>query len=230
MSPAIPSLLTIAGSAIAAYYGAYFKRRGEDKAIAAGFTEVLRQTRETTEATKAIEAKINDDVWARQRQWEAKRDVLFECTKQGIKARGGVEFLQRHYSDGEVAEEEKKARDESRAAGIETFNGVIEELRAYAALAELMCRRETTNIMYHYASVAETLVDLIIRHTVGDENYIKTREDLWTEIDILRYKTLIAIRYELGIPELAFPNISWLAKPQSSESSAAPSPGSRAPE
>jgi hypothetical protein len=31
-----------------------------------------------TQATKEIEAKISDDVWARQRRWELRRDILLQ--------------------------------------------------------------------------------------------------------------------------------------------------------
>jgi hypothetical protein len=82
MDPALTSFLTIAGSGIAAYYGAYFKKRGEDQAMKEGFAEVLRQTAETTRTTKAIEAKITDEVWDRQKRWELKRDILLQALKR----------------------------------------------------------------------------------------------------------------------------------------------------
>jgi hypothetical protein len=82
MDAAIQNFLTIAGAAIAAYFGACFKKRGEDQALREGFAEVLRQTTETTQATKKMEATISNEVWDRQKQWEMKRDVVFEATKR----------------------------------------------------------------------------------------------------------------------------------------------------
>jgi hypothetical protein len=82
MDPAITSFFTIVGAGVAAYYGSYFKKRGEDQAMKEGFAEVLRQTEKTTEATKKIEARISDDVWDRQKRWELKRDVLLEAIKR----------------------------------------------------------------------------------------------------------------------------------------------------
>jgi hypothetical protein len=38
--------------------------------------------RAVTTATKEIEAKISNDVWDKQKQWELKRDALFEVTKR----------------------------------------------------------------------------------------------------------------------------------------------------
>jgi hypothetical protein len=82
MDPVVVSFLTVIGSGVAAYSGAYFKRRGEDQAITDGFAEVLRQTRETTQATKSIEAKISGEMWDRQKQWEMKREVIFDMRRK----------------------------------------------------------------------------------------------------------------------------------------------------
>jgi len=35
-----------------------------------------------TKATKEIETKISSDVWDRQKQWELKREILFDATKR----------------------------------------------------------------------------------------------------------------------------------------------------
>jgi len=37
--------------------------------------------RAVTQATKEIEARISDDVWARQRKWDVKREAIFEILK-----------------------------------------------------------------------------------------------------------------------------------------------------
>lgn len=39
----------------------------------------MDQVKATTEATKAIEARISDQFWNRQRHWEMKRDSLLEA-------------------------------------------------------------------------------------------------------------------------------------------------------
>lgn len=74
--------LGVLAAGLAGYLGGYFKKKGEDRAIQENFNELLRQTVETTERTKGIEAKISTDVWSRQKRWELKREVLFEATKR----------------------------------------------------------------------------------------------------------------------------------------------------
>src|SRR5579862_8441859 len=82
MDPEVTSFLTVVGAGAAAYFGAYIKRKGADRALREGFAEVLRQTKETTEATKKIEAKISDELWDRQKRWELKRDILLDAMKK----------------------------------------------------------------------------------------------------------------------------------------------------
>jgi len=75
-------LTTIGGAFVGSYLGAYMKRKGEDRAIKEGFGEVLRQTQETTTATKSIEAKISDEMWGRQKRWEMKRETVFQMSEK----------------------------------------------------------------------------------------------------------------------------------------------------
>jgi hypothetical protein len=82
MDQATTSFLTIIGAGAASYFGAYIKRKGEDRAVMEGFAEVLRQTKETTAATKKIEAKITDEMWDRQKRWELKVQILLEAIKR----------------------------------------------------------------------------------------------------------------------------------------------------
>lgn len=63
------------GSFGGAWFGAYFKKKGENYATREDVGELTR-------ITKEIEAKISDEVWNRQRRWEFKRDVLLEATKR----------------------------------------------------------------------------------------------------------------------------------------------------
>jgi len=53
------------------FFGAYFKKKGEDRAIQEDIERL-------TETTKRIEAKISNETWDRQKQWELKRDVLLQ--------------------------------------------------------------------------------------------------------------------------------------------------------
>ncbi|MGH9607374.1 MAG: hypothetical protein ACRD3N_16930 [Terracidiphilus sp.] len=75
------NVLTILVGIFVASVVAYGKRKGEIGAENENFRTLLEQVKETTEAQKRIEAKISDDVWDRQKQWEMKRDAAFDVIK-----------------------------------------------------------------------------------------------------------------------------------------------------
>lgn len=60
-------VLTLIGGWLGGFFGTYFKKKGENLATKEDIGELTRRTKE-------IEAKIDDQVWDRQRQWELTRD------------------------------------------------------------------------------------------------------------------------------------------------------------
>jgi hypothetical protein len=57
------------------------RKRARIKAIHEDISKLVDQVQAVTQATKEIEAKISDQVWNRQKQWELKREVIFEATR-----------------------------------------------------------------------------------------------------------------------------------------------------
>ena len=74
-------LTTLIGAFVGSYLAGYLKKKGDNLATKEDFDDLKKQTRELTQTTKEIEAKINDQVWNRQRQWEMQRDVLIEYAR-----------------------------------------------------------------------------------------------------------------------------------------------------
>jgi hypothetical protein len=211
MDPAVTSLLTIAGSGIAAYYGAYFKKRGEDQAMKEGFAEVLRQTTETTKATKAIEAKISEEVWDRQKQWELKREVLFDTARRMSTAWDILKNLENHLQTG--------IKNPAGKTAPWVQLGIDENTKWFRAMAALhesrlfitvTCGKEVLGAINKYVHLI-TMVAAKIHQ--GDPTIFKSS---WAQLDTLHDAVSASIRKELGVDE------SLMS--QSSESLAAPSP------
>jgi hypothetical protein len=70
-------LLPLAG----AYFGAYLKRKGENLATHEDLDKLVAQVAAVTETTENIKAAISDDMWDRQKQWEMRRDIVFEVIR-----------------------------------------------------------------------------------------------------------------------------------------------------
>jgi hypothetical protein len=205
-------LTTIGGAFVGSYLGAYMKKKGEDRAMKEGFSEVLQQARETTTATKSIEAKISDDVWDRQKRWEMKREVLFETMKRVAALYDQLNeldvFLQtelnRPEHKGEVYWQQTKIEKN------EKWFRSVSELNESRLSVEISCGQELIDALVKYRNRISFVAGTINK---GDgEVYRKTLQLIITLRDDIRD----AVRKELGI--------NGLSKPQSTGSSTAPFP------
>jgi hypothetical protein len=69
--------LGILAAGLGGFLAGYLKKKGENRATHEDLDKLVKQVEATTNATKAIEARISDELWNRQRHWEMKRDSLF---------------------------------------------------------------------------------------------------------------------------------------------------------
>ena len=77
--------LSFLTAGVGAYIGSYLKKRAENLATKDDFDDLKSQTAALTQTTKEIEAKIDDQVWDRQRQWELTRDGAIKLIEaQGV--------------------------------------------------------------------------------------------------------------------------------------------------
>jgi uncharacterized membrane-anchored protein YjiN (DUF445 family) len=209
MDPAFTSLLTIAGSGIAAYYGAYFKKRGEDEAIKENFAQVLSQTAETTKTTKGIETKLTSDVWDYQKRWELKRDVILAMVRTIAEAQDALHgFHSTLFVDGEETKSEVTQRRWRRWMKSTT------KLEESKILTEVVCNQKIRDALAQFMCVAYQIASGI------DKKDRELYETLKTDLHNRASSVNDAARQELSIDQV---------KSQSNESSATPSPAPRAP-
>jgi len=69
--------ITALVSGFGAYFGAYFKKKGENLATHEDIGQLVDQVRAVTITAKEIEANISDRSWNRQKHWEMKREAIF---------------------------------------------------------------------------------------------------------------------------------------------------------
>ena len=75
------ALTTLGSAFLGSYLASYLKKKGENLATHEDLGKLVKQMEAVTTATKEIEAKISDQVWNRQRQWELRRDALLAAAK-----------------------------------------------------------------------------------------------------------------------------------------------------
>src|ERR1700693_4752253 len=112
-------LLVPVGAWLGALLGPYLKKKGENLATHEDLQKLVAQNEAITTATKRIETKISSEVWDRQKQWEIKRDVLFEAIRRTAEVDDALHQLKallkvEAENEPPKDESEKLARAESR--------------------------------------------------------------------------------------------------------------------
>jgi hypothetical protein len=67
--------------AIAPFLKGYSEQVGQNRAMKENLDNLVIQTEKLTTSTENIKAKISDEQWNRQRQWEMRRDTVFELMR-----------------------------------------------------------------------------------------------------------------------------------------------------
>jgi hypothetical protein len=80
--PIITFLLAwILRSALVPFLDGYSRRKGENLATHEDLDNAIEQLKAVTLTKENIKAAISDDVWDRQKQWEMRRDAVFEAVR-----------------------------------------------------------------------------------------------------------------------------------------------------
>jgi hypothetical protein len=87
------AVTTFVTAGCGAYLGSYLKKKGENFATHEDIGKLVEQMKAVTHATKEIEAKISDDVWARQRRWELRRDIMLQAMDELTNMQGAMAAL-----------------------------------------------------------------------------------------------------------------------------------------
>jgi hypothetical protein len=225
MQPWMIALLTLfvgffLGLVVFPYLRAYSAKRGENLATHDDIDKLVKQIEAVTEATKAIETRISNEVWDRQKQWELKRDVLLEAIKRiaalddalsSYKSFMGLDTvrtpegpeLDLHWSQRKL-----KVKQEWGKA-----NTNFDETRYYVGI---ICSTELKQVLDDLGIFAHLFGAELARGNIPAEPQGQT--EFFTRV----IKARAAIRKELGIQPLV--------TSQSSGSSAAPSPVPPTPE
>jgi hypothetical protein len=197
-----------------AYLGSYLKKKGENLATKEDIDDVVEQMKLVTKATKEIEAKISNEVWDRQRQWELKREAVYMV----MQAVGMTDAAVTDLSNA------LKTQKKSKQPGI--FDEILTDrwTKAYEALEDLERKRSLSMIVCG-GDLTDTLFAIKsayrdICHELADDklNSYQMHSDGLTK---RMSEAFVYARQELGLERVA--------RPQSTGSSATPSPAAQGP-
>jgi hypothetical protein len=101
----------------AAYFGAYLKRKGDDRAAREQFNTILSQLRQTTEATESIKVSLSSRTWLLQQQWGIREQHYAELLTQLTKFRMALHDQDEYFVEPYHPHDEKwmqSVRDNSK--------------------------------------------------------------------------------------------------------------------
>ena len=197
-----------------AFFKAYYSKRGENLATKDDFNDLKEQTRQLTIATKEIEAKIDDQVWNRQRRWEMKRDAVVSAIQAMSASEDALMVACSFYQMWRKDPTNKLVTDGYQTETLK-WKRKITIFESKRMIAKLICSDEF--------NAALAAVRLAIRGGMKQimNKTIESYDDIGPSVSPAVHAAVMAARKELGLPKET--------TPQSSGSSAAPSPDSTSP-
>jgi hypothetical protein len=176
------------------YLKSYFNKKGENLATKKDFTELKAQTAELRQTTKEIEAKIDDQVWNRQRQWEMKRDILFDATKRLSDVDGKILSLHtfwQHKTEGQIESLESEVNVQNKY--VTEWQESMRSFEEIEALTQVTCSVETMRAFTQLGNLLRSTAAKIVK---GDmDTYASSKVERNKQFGLAK----VAIRRELGI-------------------------------
>jgi hypothetical protein len=214
-------LVTFVSSSLSAgagaFLGSYLKKKGENLATKEDLGDLLKQVQAVTAATKEIEAKISNQVWDRQKQWEMKRDALYAVAQSMTAAVDALIELHSFYDvENKRGRPTPPDRQEKQLTLERSFNNAAATFHNAVLVAGLVCGKDVQKAAYEMEGFLRKMGVLAPKST------FEFLEQNTKEMVERRQLVITAIRRDLGVdPD---------PTPQSSVSLAAPNPGSQDPE
>ena len=171
-----------------------FRKKGETFATHEDIDKLVDQVRAVTTTTKQIEAKISNEVWDRQKQWELKREVLFQTTKRLAELNDGLLGLDALYR---TQKKENKYDDPAwiviRHKSVKEWQRVAKNFEKTFQLVQVVCAKETIAVFGHISRKTSAVAGDITGKN-DTEIYSASLMELEKQLTAAR----LAIRKELG--------------------------------
>lgn len=119
-----------------AYFGAYLKRKGEDKASDEKFDTILKELRQTTDVTESIKQTLSNRTWLLQQQWAIREQKYAELLKYLTKFRLAIREQHEYFSEPYNPHDAKWMRSVSENSNFQKLGQRI--IEADEALSELI--------------------------------------------------------------------------------------------
>jgi hypothetical protein len=181
------------GGWVGAYYGAYWKKKGEQAATHEDLENLVKEVQAVTKTTEEIKSEISGGLWDRQKQWELKRDVMFEAAKTVSAAKDRLTGMHAIcMTDKEAEKKGKPIRLDKQAEAYAAFNKAGDKLDEAFMLVAIACGDDVRNKVGAFGLFARNLAVQIAEG--NPEKFLEKADELSTRFtDVAK-----AIRAEVG--------------------------------
>jgi hypothetical protein len=186
-----PPTISLIAAGAGGYLGAYLKRKGENLATKEDIAEITRVQEE-------IKAKISDDVWDRQRQWELKRDVVFDV----VRALADLDMAVNKFGDafatppGVLTEDASLYLKSMRSAALKESVDCSSSYQRAHTVADIAIHGSLSRATRDYLGYADNLLIGIQKGTLRYDSQARL------QLAKLHNAVIISARKELGVHEI----------------------------
>jgi hypothetical protein len=196
------AVVTAVGGWVGAYYGAYWKKKGEQAATHEDIDDLVKQVKAVTEATKKIEAEISGGLWDKQKRWEMKREVLFQAAKRLAEVDEALLNNATMFKESEKKEaewllrtpeqEERMSWIEIKSERLHRWQKASTEFDETRTFVTVICSKETAMVFSELGSFINVLASEMIKNP---HRYDEARKELITKL----FAAKKAMRLELEV-------------------------------
>jgi hypothetical protein len=184
-------LSMLLGGFTGSFLGSYLKKKGENLATHEDLRKLVQQVEATTIATKSIEAKITNEVWDRQRQWEMKRDAVFDFVSAIVAADDALNTFASAI-ELERGDSNPERWVEQRAITSTAMNEALDRFDYKRTIALLVCNKSTHAALLKMSQILRGAVERIRNETAVSYT------DVSREIRPALARVLMCARKEVG--------------------------------
>lgn len=190
------ALTALGGAWIGSFLGAYLKKKGENIALQEDIEKLVAQVEAVTQATKAIEAKISNEMWERQKRWEIKRDGIVEAIKELASVEDSLRAMYILFLISQKAgEPDSQQMVQQKTDAIIRWNQASLAFQRAKLLASIACGSEVNLQFGLTAGVLQAIASDVMAGEIGA--YTTRSQQIAEEITTL----VTAIRKEFRVDE-----------------------------
>jgi hypothetical protein len=190
--PLIIAITSVLGAFCGSYLSGYMKRKGENLATHEDIDKLVAQMEATTNATKSIEARISNEVWDRQRQWEMKKEAVFSVMQALGKADDALVTYSGVCAGDWKPGTPKEKQEQLRDIAFRDLYSAMDDYDRKRALALLVCEKPTNSALMAVRNIIRSGAEQI-------ENGETTYGDLEVELRPAFAEVFAMGRRELGV-------------------------------